>query len=630
MLQAIRSHTSGIVVQALFGLLILTFALWGIGDIFRGRGSDTSVAKVGGQEIPASEVSQALHITLDRIQRSTNTSLTPDQIKELGILDTTVRDVINQHLLDLEASRLGLAVNDEAVRQAILSNPAFRGPSGVFDRNTYLALLNANQMTDQQYESMLRQSLVRNRLVDSVTAGAAAPTDLVNALWQARGQRRVATALILPTQAVGDIGAPTDVQLEKYYKSHQSEYMLPTRRSFTVAFVDPGADLAAITIPEDQVQAAYEKRKGEFRIPERRALQQILVTDETKAKAAEAALAKGDDFAKVAAAVAGEKPDTIALGTLTERDLPGALGKAVFDLKAGGVTKPIHDPFGWHIIKVVQIEPPTVEPLAQARAKLVKQLRLDKAAEEAAKLANSIDDATAGGATFQDVVTRFKLKEVTVTGVDAQGHDASGKATKVPAPAEQILKTAFATSPSQPSDLKNLPDQGYYMVKVDAVIPAAPQPLAQVRDKVAKAWQESQREARLQKMAQDIANAVDKGQQLADVAALHGLKTFTTQPFSRDTANSGLPPDVMAKLFGAKLGQAVSGAAQTANGDVGAIVAALTQILPPDPAQAATAKKTIRADIVGTTKSDLLSEFEQALRQRYPVSVNHQALSNLL
>lgn len=625
MLQTIRSHTSGIVVQALFGLLILTFGLWGIGDIFRGNGPNQSVASVGGHDIQANEVSQALQVTLDRIRRSMKTSLTPDQIKQLGILDTTMQNVINRHLLALDAARLGLAVNDEAVRQAILANPAFRGRSGVFDRNMYLAVLNANQLTYQQYEAMVRQDLVRDRIIDSVTAGVAAPSAVIDALWQRRGQRRVATALLLPSATAGEIGAPNAKQLEKYYKAHQSDYMLPTRRGFTVAFVDPGANLNAIAISEDRLKAAYKKRKGEFRVPEKRQVQQILVGDQAKAKAAEAALAKGEDFAKVAASIAGQKPATTQLGTLSQAGLPGALGKAVFDLKAGGVTKPIHDAFGWHIVKMVKVLPPRTQSFAEAKPKLLLQLRRDEAADEAAKLANSIDNATAGGATFKDVVTRFKLKTVTIPSVDATGHDAAGKTVKVPAPADQILKTAFATTQGQPSDLKNLSDQGYYMLNVDRVTPAAPQPLAQIRGKVTKAWQESKRQARLDKMAADIATAVDKGQKLDNIAALRGLKTFTTAPLSRSATDSELPPTVLAKLFGVKAGKAVSG---TAGND--AMIAQVAKILPPNPGHAAAAKKAIAAEVEQSTKSDILHEFEQALRQRYPVSVNHTALNGLL
>jgi peptidyl-prolyl cis-trans isomerase D len=559
-----------------------------------------------------------------------NTSLTPDQVKELGILDSTMQAIIDRHLLDLEAARLGLAINDAAVRQAILANPAFRGPTGIFDRNTYLQLLDANQLTDQQYEAMLRSGLVRNRITDSMTAGAGVPPELVDALWQSRGQRRIATVLVLPPRAVGDIGAPDAATLAKYYKAHQNDFMLPARRGFTVALIDPSSDLAAIKIPEDQIEAAYKKRSGDFVVPEKRVLRQILVPDETKAKAVTAALAAGQDFAQVAQKLAGEKPGDVELGALSQKELPGALGKAVFDLKPGGVTQPIHDPFGWHIVKLVKIIPPTTAPLAEVKAKLLDGLRRDQAADQAAKTANSIDDAMANGSAFKDIVARFKLKTVVVASVDATGHDAAGKAVTLPAPSDKILATAFATAPGRPSDLKDLPDQGYYMIEFNGTTPAAPQPLAQIHDKVTAAWQESARAARLEALARDMASAVDKGQKLDDIAALHGLKTFTTAPLSRDATDSGIPPFLTAKLFGAKLGKAVSGPAKGDNDADGAMVAAVTQILPPDPAREKQQKAAIEAEVRQSSQADLLSQFEQALRQRFPVSVNQDALNRLL
>jgi peptidyl-prolyl cis-trans isomerase D len=187
---------------------------------------------------------------------------------------------------------------------------------------------------------------------------------------------------------------------------------------------------------------------------------------------------------------------------------------------------------------------------------------------------------------------------------------------------------AFGLSPGQPSDLRDLADQGYYMVKLDRLTPAQPQPLTEIRDKVTRAWQDSERQARLAKLAQDMAAAIGKGQTLGDVAGMHGLKTFTTRPLSRDNASDGLSPLVTAKLFGAKLGQAVSGPAQGDGG--GEIVAVVTQILPPDPANETRQKAAIAAEIQQSARSDLLSQFEQALRRRYPVSVDRAALNRLL
>jgi peptidyl-prolyl cis-trans isomerase D len=382
--------------------------------------------------------------------------------------------------------------------------------------------------------------------------------------------------------------------------------------------------MAGIKVPDDQIKAAYQKRQDEFVVPEKRVLQQILVPDETKAKAAEAALAKGQDFATVAKNIAGEGTDAVNLGSLTRADMSGDLAKAAFALKPGAVTAPIKDAFGWHIVKLVSVTPEKTQSLDSVKAKLTNDIAQTQAADQVAKIANSVDDALAGGGTFQEVVGKFNLKTIAVTDIDEQGHDAAGKPVALPSPT--IVKTAFATSQGQPSDLKDLRDQGYYMVSVQKVTPAAPQPLGQVHDKVLSAWQDQERTARLEKLGQDYTAAIDKGQSLADLAALHGLIPFTTKPLSRYGGDNELPPAVTAKLFGVKQGQAVSGA----DGSKGVVVAEVGQILPPDPKDASTQEAAIARELERSVKSDLLAQYEQSLRDRFPVSVNRDALDRLL
>ncbi len=626
MLQAIRSRASGIVVQILFGILILTFALWGIGDIFRGRTPDASVATVGDIKISPDEVSQALRQQLDNMRRSANFAPTPEQIKDLGLLDTTLQSVIDRHLLDLEAARLGLAITDAAVRQEIENNPAFRGASGAFDRGVYLQTLAANQLGDQQYEALLREDLIRARLVEPVIEGASPPTELVDTLWRARNERRIAEAVLLPPKSVGDVAAPDQAALEKFYDAHKNQFMEPERRVFTVALLDPAELAAAIKIPDDRLAAEYKERSGEFRAPEKRDLQQILVADDAKLKAVQAALAAGGDFAQVARDVAGESDDTLKLGLLTRGDLPDPLAQAAFALKPGDVSQPVKDPFGWHIFKLVSVVPEQVQPFAQVKDKLAQELAQGEAADDAAKTANAIDDALAGGTKFNDLVAKFNLKPVKISDVYADGHDAQGKEAALPPPAGDILKTAFATAAGAMSDLKDAPNQGFYLVSVDSVTPSAPQPLVQIRDRVTASVEAEERETRLAKLADGVADAVKGGQSLDDAAALHGLKPFTTKPLTRIGGDNELPPALVAKLFSAKPGEAVSASA----GDQGYVVAVVRDMLPPDPAQEAIQKDAIARQVAPAMQTDMLDQYERALRGRFPVPVDSAALNRIL
>src|SRR5579862_9625864 len=150
MLQAIRSKASSYVVKILFALLTATFALWGIGDIFRNLGTDTTVAKVGGKSITAEQVSQALRDQIAQMRQALGSDIDMEQAKQLGLVNSALQQIVSGDLIDLEVNRLGLAIGDDAVRQTIINNPNFKGPSGTFDPNRYAQLLAANQLNQGQ------------------------------------------------------------------------------------------------------------------------------------------------------------------------------------------------------------------------------------------------------------------------------------------------------------------------------------------------------------------------------------------------------------------------------------------------------------------------------------------------
>ncbi|MGH7001892.1 MAG: SurA N-terminal domain-containing protein, partial [Stellaceae bacterium] len=157
MLQAIRSKATSLVVKILFGVLIVTFGIWGIGDIFRNRNVDTSVATVAGEQIEAAQLQQSVHADIDRLRRASGgASITMDQAKQLGIVDAALNQLIESAVLARETDRLNIRVSNGAVRKAIVDNPAFRGSNGQFDRNLYNQILAANRLNDAQYEQLLR------------------------------------------------------------------------------------------------------------------------------------------------------------------------------------------------------------------------------------------------------------------------------------------------------------------------------------------------------------------------------------------------------------------------------------------------------------------------------------------
>jgi peptidyl-prolyl cis-trans isomerase D len=625
MLQSIRNQASSFVVKILFGALIVSFGVWGIGDIFRGRGTDTTVASVGGKEISAAQVDHAVRSQMERLRSIFGNSLDLTKAKQLGLVDAALQQIIGSNLIDLEIDRLHLSVGDEAVRQAILSNPNFRNSAGAFDRNVYQRVLAANNLSEPQYEAMLREEIARSHLTGALAAGMTPPPELTDALYRAEAERRVADVATLPASAVGAMPQPSDQQLQAYYKAHGDEFRTPELRSFTAALLRVDDVAAGIKVPDDKLHQEYQARAAEFHTPEERHLEQMLLPDEAKAKAAEAALTSGRNFATVAKDIAKEDKATLDLGWVKQGDLPKALGDAAFSLKAGETSKPLQTSLGWHILHVAEVKPAATQPFDAVKDKLTKEAARDMAGDQIADTANKIDDALAGGASLQEVAQKFDLKTVTVTGVDAKGVDANDKPVDLPQPSKKILQTAFNTNAGQTSDLTDMGEAGYYLVKVDKITPATVKPLDQVREKATKLWQDEQRSEALAKLAGEIAKEVDGGKSLKDVAAARKLTLTTTEPLERTGGNAKVPPALVAKLFTAKPDKAV-----TAPADDSYVVAQLKEIVPADPAKNKEAVERVSQQLGFGLQNDLLTEFSQALRAEFPVKIDRAKLDRLL
>ena len=621
MLQAIRSRAGSYVVKGLFALLILTFGIWGIGDIFRTRGADTVVATVGDQSIRAEELQTALRRALEQLSARFGNAIDLQQAKQLGLVDQTLGQLIDRSLIDQEAARLKLDISDDLIRNVITANPSFRGSDGRFDRSVFGAVLAANNLTEDQYVALLRHDIPRNDLLHAVTAGAAAPQPMVDLLYQYRNEKRTADIVALPTAGAPDVGQPNEDELKAFYEKHPDLFRAPEYRGFSLVSLDPSDIAKDIEIPEAKLKEEYDQRQDELQIPERRDVEQILAPSEEKAKEAEAALAAGKDWREVATTIAGQNSDTIDLGLMRREEMPSALGEVAFELPLNKPSEPVKTPLGWHILRVVKIEPPVTQTFDEAKPKLEADLAHQEAVDRIYKVANKADDALAGGATLSDAAAKFGLKATTVEAVDTGDHDPQDKPVTLPVSASDVLKLAFATDQGQTSRVAETPDGAIFALHVDKVIPSQVKPLDEVKDKAVAAWQTERRREIVAKQAEELAAAVTPETRLAAVASEKGLKATTSPPFTRHPENdAAVPPALVGKLFATKQGEVV-----TASDAAGAYVAQLDEVQRPDNVPQ-TAAAALSHELDTAQQVDLAEEFTRALRTHFPVDIRREAL----
>ena len=625
MLQAIRSKAESVVVKLLFFVLALTFGVWGIGDIFRNWGTDTSVAKVGSIDIGADQVGKEARAEMDQLRKVLPNGIDADQAKQLGILNSAIERIIGGTLLDLETRRLKLLVSNDAIRQVIANDPTFKGQQGSFDHDRYVQLLAANQLNESTYESSLRTQMIRNQLTDAVSDGMSPPAAMVDALYRSRAERRIADIVTLTSSAVPAPSTPTDEQILAYYNAHKDDFRSPEERAITVATLKLDDIASTIAVTPEKLKAEYAARQNDYQKPEQRNIEQMLLPDEASAKNAKAQLDSGKDFASVAKTLANADASSTDLGWVKKDDLPDQLADTAFSLPKGKPSDPVQTSFGWHVLMVTDIKPAATESLDSVKDALTKDIQRDAAGDAIAKTANDIDDATAGGASFEQVVQKFGLKMQKVAAIDEHGRALDGKPIDLPQPSEAVLQQAFATGQGGTSPLSELGEDGYFLVHIDKVTPAQVRPLVDARKDVVAAWQAEQRRDALDKLAASMVGDVNGGKSLKDVAAAHKLAMTSSQPLSRTSDSPAAPPSLIAALFGAKPNTAVSAVA----GD-NVVVAQLKTIEPADPAQDQAGVKRLTDQLSASMKSDVLNAYTQTLRATFPVEINQANLDRVL
>lgn len=627
MLTALRSKSSKIVLKILFVILIGSFAIWGIGDVFRRGGRTTSLIEVGPVVVSQIELQDEYRRQLVQLQSRYGSSFDDETARALGLVNRVVGDVVSRTLLNVYTQRIGMRVTDDAVRQVIQNDSTFRNDLGQFDRARFDAWLARNSMSEGMLVARLRGDVARNQLTASLITGVQAPQTLVSAVHAYRAEQRIAQTLRLAAADMPDVPAPTETALETFHQENSDRYQSPEYRALTIVALSPEDLAREIHVGDDEIAASFEARKHEFDLPEKRHLDQIVFADETAAKTAAEKLAGGADFVEIAREATGGAP--IDLGTVDKSGLAASfpeLADVAFAAPAGSVTAPTKTVLGWHIVRVLSVEPARAATLAEHRDSVAHDLALEQAQDSIVSIANQLEDELAGGATIEEVSDKLSLPLTKIEAVDATGKAPDGTALEAVTKEPGLASVAFETEAGQQSPLTDSVDGGYYILRVDGITPAATKPLAEVRDQVAIDWLAAERAKAAAEKAASIVEQLNGGADIGTLAAELGREVKTSTPVTRDgeDAVAGLDQMAVEALFTLKQGEA----AAVADGD-DQVILRLTEIRAPadsdDPVATAELRDTLRRDLA----NDVLSQFMAALQQEIPVSVDQAAIDRL-
>ena len=602
MLQTIRDKTSGIVATLFLGAVALVFIFWGAhGLVDFNMGPKTYAAKVDGERIPTETVRRAWQQRQSQLQQMLRNELPPDLVKsqQSALLDQFVQE----SLLKQRASRYGYHVSDQDLAARVMEYPQFQ-IEGKFSKDRYNAVVRASGLTESQFEAELQSGLLIDQLRNAVVESAfVAPYELDRRYAMEKQEREIDYALIAASsfEATTTI---TDEQVKKWYDQNQDKYLLPETVNLQYIELTREHAESGIQVTEPALKEYFEQVKDRFTTQERRHGRHILITvgegvDDAAAKQkAEELTAKakaGADFAQLAkdnSKDPGSAQQGGDLGWAQRGMFVGPFEDALFTMSIGEIRGPVKSDFGYHVIKLDEVEAGHVKTFEEAHAEVEADFRKDRAQnifyDESQKLA---DQAFSALTELDSVGKALNLPVKTVTGFTREGGGEFGGEPSV-------IEAAFSDDVldrRQNSPLVTVGEDRALVLRVTDHKAAEPRPLesvsAQIREQLKT---QRMREAAAAQGAFAMAR-LQKGEPWASVATALKLtavgKRFMTR---QDTV---APPAIVRSAFLApntEFSEAKPYFGGVTTDDGNYAVYAVTQVRNADPSKEAATEKSAR------------------------------------
>ncbi|MBB1270982.1 SurA N-terminal domain-containing protein [Shewanella sp. SR44-3] len=393
MLEKIREGSQGVVAKGILVLVIFSFAFAGVSS-YLGTSTDLPVAIVNGDEVSTSELEQAFQNERSRIEQQLGDmfeTLAADENYMAGIKQSVLDKLVGDKLIDQAAFALGLRVSDEQIKQAIVSEPAFQ-TDGVFDNNRYQAVLRQLGYQAVSFKNMMRVDMTRRQLLSALVGSEFALEGEAKQLAEVQGQTRDIRFLTIDSNEFLTENTVTDEEAQTYYDQHQAQYLSPEKVSLEYLELNV-ADLAKeVTTSPEEVKTYYDEHKKQYQTAEKRLAAHILVNktedaaaDEAKAAAIVAKLAAGESFEALAKTDSDDKFSGEQGGKLDWFE-PGVMDadfdKALFSLEKGAYSDVVSTEFGYHIVKLLDVQAGQLAAFADVEAKIVAQLQEKKALDK--------------------------------------------------------------------------------------------------------------------------------------------------------------------------------------------------------------------------------------------------------
>jgi peptidyl-prolyl cis-trans isomerase D len=626
------------VFKAFMGVMILSFGIWGIGDVVTPSIAPNVVIQVGKYEVRDTELRVAYQNELERLRESLGAEAANEPALKKAVLDQAVNRLRQQAVTSEAAAELGLEVSKERIREDVIAQEAFKDESGKFSELILFQRLQQMQLTEAGLSRLIQNDLRQQMLLQPIALNTTAPNALVDQLFSHRGETRIADTLFVAADAMSIGTNPTDEQIKKTYDDNITTFTAPEYRKISVVMITSDDLVTPESIDESVVKAFYDENVTRYRTPELRTLSQLLFDTKEQAEAVRAMAAPGDTLAKLADKAKVAPPTDLGERRIDDPAL-APFGEAA-KVGLNEISQPVQTDFGWHLLQLTNLKPEVTTSYDQVKNDIRKQLAAEKATDALFDTSTKLEDEIAAGTPFEDIAKAIGGRYYKFEAIDRRGMTPDGimemNAVFEKVKQETFYNLAFTTPVGMETKLNEF-EGGFYVLKVESSTPPTAKPMDKMRPEISALWlkQEKLRVAKslADNMAADLqaspsltmSKMADKDKRLsyAQVGPITRFGESLKREYVVDSKR--VSPEMLEKLFKAKENEIVVATVQG-----GYVIARLKSIVPPKPeGDLAQARTQIEGQTRNAVAQDIMQQFMAALNERHPATLNTKTIDEI-
>ena len=547
MLQYIKKYMKGWFLGIILFFIFISFAFWGVGDIFRGGSS--YILKIGKYKISRDTFLREFESNVNYLKKNKKLN----KIELENVVNETLSNLKDRYLILNAANLMNINISEKILRKKIYENELFQNKlkNNKFDKNIYTNFISRNFSSEENYLEYLKNQILIEIIANYFEKKIYYPQNLTNKIYNKLEEKKsFQIASIDKNYQRTVIKIPNKESMLKYFNKNKKKYVFDERRSFSYIFVNLNYLKKKVEVNEDEIIDSYNNQKQDFLVPEKRKVEQLFFDNEEIGKKILNSINKENKFKEIAEKEKEKNISYIALGLVEKEQLFDEFADQVFKLKENEFSKLIKTDIGWHILKVTEIIKSKSKKLSEVKNTIKEDIALTKSYDELDIVLNEVEDELTNEVNLEEISNKLNLDLINVKLLEKKSFFDSDLPNEIKI--NNFYQEVFEEELNSNLFIEEIED-GFFIVRVDEIVNEQLKTFEEAYNDLIKDVKEERINKKINNIIKKFKKKIQEGVDFIEISDLLKMNSRITKKLNReDIINQGFSFEFTNKIFESK------------------------------------------------------------------------------